>query len=386
MPRLMRIGIAACEPSGDVLGSDLIRALQDRYSPLEFTGIAGPEMRAAGCKALIKSEQLSVMGILEVLTRLPGLLRLRNRLLRYFLNDPPDLYIGIDSPDFNFAVERRLKKSGVPIVHYVSPSVWAWREYRVKRIAQCVDLMLTLLPFEQVFYQRHHIAVEYVGHPLADSIPETPDRYAARITLGIDQDRPCIALLPGSRMSEIKRMLPVFIKTAEYALQKYPALEFVMAAATNEIFTYLQQNCPAHLNIHLVNHDSLSAMAAADVVLVASGTATLECLLAKRPMVVTYIMNPLSFSLAHRMLNVAYVSLPNHLAGRQIVPEYLQQSATPQTLSDALLELLDNPELQRAQTDSFYTIHKQLKKSASSRAAEIILDQWSIHASNNEPA
>lgn len=384
MPRFMRIAIVACEPSGDMLGSDLMRALQQRYGPLEFTGIAGPEMRAAGCKVLIKSEQLSVMGFFEVLIRLPGLLRLRNRLIRYFLNDPPDLYIGIDAPDFNFAVERRLKKSGVPIVHYVSPSVWAWREYRVRRIAQCVDLMLTLLPFEQVFYRRHHIAVEYVGHPLADSIPETPDRHVARTALGIDQDQPCIALLPGSRMSEIKRMLPVFIKTAEYALQKHPALEFVLASATSEIFTYLQQNCPAQLNIHLVNYNALNAMVAADVVLVASGTATLECLLAKRPMVVTYIMNPLSFFMANRMLNVPYVSLPNHLAGRLIVPEYLQRAATPQTLGDALLELLDNPQLQRAQTDNYYAIHKQLKRSASARAAETILDQWSFHANKNE--
>ncbi len=377
MPRLLRIGIAACEPSGDLLGRDLMRALQAQYSHLEFTGIAGPNMRAAGCKAFIKSEQLSVMGIFEVLFRLRSLLRLRKQIVRRFLDNPPDIFIGIDSPDFNFAVEQRLKKSGIPTVHYVSPAVWAWREYRVKRISRCVDLMLTLFPFEKDFYKRHHIAVEYVGHPLADSIPEEPDRSASRLKLGIDSGRTCVALLPGSRISEVKRMLPVFIKTVAYLLQRKPSISFVLVAATTELSAYIQSALPAQPDIRVICGDSLTAMSAADAVLVASGTATLECLLTKRPMVVTYIMHPLSFFIANRMLTVPYVSLPNHLAGRQVVPEFLQQSATPQSLGKAMLEMLDNPDLQRAQTQEFYAIHKRLKKSASAHAAEIILKNWS---------
>ena len=380
MSHTLRIGIAACEPSGDLLGSELIQALRSKYSQLEFSGIAGPKMRAAGCEALIKTEQLSVMGLIEVLTQLRRLLKLRKQIVSYFLDNPPDLFIGIDSPDFNFGVEQRLKKSGIPVVHYVSPSIWAWRESRVNRIAGCVDLMLTLLPFEKTFYQRHNIAVEYVGHPLADSIPVNLDQSEARNKLGIDCSRPCLAFLPGSRMSEIKRMLPVFIKTMQFCLQHKPSLSFVMPAATPQLAAYMHQQVPAELDIHLIDGDAQSVMAAANVVLVASGTATLECLLVKRPMVVTYIMHPVSFFLANRLLTVPYVSLPNHLAGKKIVPEYLQRSATENTLGRSLLELLENPDLQREQTDCFYTIHKELKRSASNRAAEIILEQWGHYA------
>jgi lipid-A-disaccharide synthase len=380
MPQTLHIGIAACEPSGDLLGSELIQALRTKYSQLEFSGIAGPKMRAAGCEAVIRTEQLSIMGLIEVLSQLRRLLKLRKQIIRYFLDNPPDIFIGIDSPDFNFGVEQCLKKSGIPIVHYVSPSIWAWRENRVKRIAGCVDLMLTLLPFEKIFYQRHNIAVEYVGHPLADTIPENQDRSAARNKLGIDRARPCIAFLPGSRVSEIKRMLPVFIKTMQYCQQKKPLLSFVMPVAMPQLSTYIRQQIPSGLDLHLVDGNAQTTMVAANVALVASGTATLECLLVKRPMVVTYIMHPVSFYLANRLLTVPYVSLPNNLAGKKIVPEYLQRSATANTLGKSLLELLDNADLQRVQTDCFYSIHKELKKSASSRAAEIILEKVGHYA------
>ena len=386
MPQPLRIAIAACEPSGDMLGGELMRAIQARTGAVAFTGIAGPGMRAAGCQTLIESEQLSVMGLFEVLFQLPRLLGLRRRIIRQLLDNPPDLFIGIDAPDFNFAVEQRLKKSGIPVVHYISPSVWAWREYRVRRIARCVDLMLTLLPFEKAFYQRHDIAVEYVGHPLADLIPEQPDRNTARSKLDIADNQPCIVLLPGSRMSEVRRLLPVFLETARRLVRTHQPLSLLMVAATAEISAYMRQNIPPQLDICILEGDAQSAMSAANAALVASGTATLECLLSKCPMVVAYIMHPASFFIARRLLTVPYVSLPNHLAGRQIVPEYLQQSATPENLCRALTELLDNPDVQRAQTECFYEIHKQLRHSASDRAAAIILKQWSFHADNHQPA
>lgn len=385
MPQSLRIAIAACEPSGDMLGGELMLAIQARTDGAAFTGIAGPRMRAAGCQTLIESEQLSVMGIFEVLFQLPRLLGLRRQIIRQLLDHPPDLFIGIDSPDFNFAVEQRLKKAGIPVVHYISPSVWAWREYRVRRIARCVDLMLTLLPFEKAFYQRHHIAVEYVGHPLADLMPEQPDRNSARSKLDIADNQSCVVLLPGSRMSEVRRLLPVFLKTAQRLAQKYQPLCFLMVAATAEIYAYMRQNIPSQLNICLLEGDAQSAMSAANAALVASGTATLECLLAKCPMVVAYIMHPASFFVARRLLTVPYVSLPNHLAGRQIVPEYLQRAATPESLCQALTELLDNPDLQHVQTECFYEIHKQLRHSANERAAAIILNQWSQYAENCQP-
>lgn len=379
MERSLRIAIAACEPSGDVLGEHLINALHQKQPGIEFFGVAGAAMRRAGCKALLQSEQLSVMGLFEIIRRLPGLIRLRRYLVREILRQPPDLFIGIDSPDFNLGVEEKLKQAGVPVVHYVSPSVWAWREGRVKRIARSIDLMLTLFPFEQEFYRRHQIAVEYIGHPLADTIPETVERGTARQRLGLDQDRPCIALLPGSRIGEVTRLLPVYLKTIRLCLQQQPALQFVLPMATRELEACICEQAAGIKQLRLIAGEAQRALAAADVALVASGTATLECLLSKCPMIVAYRMHPLSFYYANRLLRVPYVSLPNHLAGEYLVPEFIQHQATAENLYGAVWQLLNDPAMRRAQTDRFHTLHRVLKQSASQRAAERILQQWRQH-------
>ncbi len=375
----LSIGIAACEPSGDHLGKGLMQALQRLQPDIRFAGIAGPEMRAAGCETLARSEQISTMGLVEVLGKLPSLYRLRQQVARRFLGDPPDLFVGIDAPDFNFGLEKRLKRAAVPIVHYVSPSLWAWREGRVNRIAGTVDLMLTLLPFEPAFYQRHHVAAEFVGHPLADEIPEQTDQQAARQMLGLEQAAPVLALLPGSRSSELRHLLALFVETAQRCQQAVPELQLLLPAADaagyRQILDWLD-NSPSSASVRLLDGQAQTAMAAADIVLVASGTATLECLLVGRPMVVAYKMHPLSYRLIKRSLRVPHVSLPNLLAGRALVPEFLQDQARPEALSQALLDLLDKASSRLAQTTHFAAIRDQLTQGASERAARQILRQW----------
>ncbi|MCG6864466.1 MAG: lipid-A-disaccharide synthase [Thiogranum sp.] len=375
------IGLVAGELSGDQLGAALIRRIRESRPDVRFAGIAGPQMRAAGCLALAQAEDLSVMGLTEVLVHLPRLLRLRRRVLRYFLEQPPQLFIGIDAPDFNLGLERRLKALGIPTLHWVSPAVWAWRRYRVNKIRRSVDCMLTLFPFETGFYRRHGVTARYVGHPLADEIPQDCGRASAREALDIDTDIPCVALLPGSRRSEIGRLLPRFLEAAAECRRGMPALRFVLPVASADLMDLcrdiLQRGRWQHLDITVLEGEARTAMCAADAVLLASGTAALECLLLKRPMVVAYRLHPLSYLLVRRLLRVPYVCLPNNLLNRAQVPELLQSEATPSRLAGALLELLQNPGEASRQVAPFAALHDELRCDSARQVAAAVLERLS---------
>ena len=375
------IGLVAGELSGDQLGAALIRRIRESRPDVRFAGIAGPQMRAAGCLALAQAEDLSVMGLTEVLVHLPRLLRLRRRVLRYFLEQPPQLFIGIDAPDFNLGLERRLKALGIPTLHWVSPAVWAWRRYRVNKIRRSVDCMLTLFPFETGFYRRHGVTARYVGHPLADEIPQDCGRASAREALDIDTDISCVALLPGSRRSEIGRLLPRFLEAAAECRRGMPALRFVLPVASADLMDLcrdiLQRGRWQHLDITVLEGEARTAMCAADAVLLASGTAALECLLLKRPMVVAYRLHPLSYLLVRRLLRVPYVCLPNNLLNRAQVPELLQSEATPSRLAGALLELLQNPGEASRQVAPFAALHDELRCDAARQVAAAVLERLS---------
>lgn len=371
MPATLRIGMVAGEPSSDQLGASLIEAILKRCPDARIEGIAGPAMRAAGCQAIARSEQLAVMGIAEVLRHLPALIRLRQKVARHFSEHPPDIFVGIDSPDFNLVLEGRLKRRGIPTVHWVSPSVWAWRQWRVKHIRNCVDLLLTLFPFENAFYQQHDVPVRFVGHPLADQIQPGGG--------GRGGQPPLIALLPGSRRAEVQRLLPLFLQTAALCASSRPELRFVLPVASEELMPLCREllagSACRSLRVDIQPGGARAAMKSSQLVLLASGTATLECLLLERPMVVAYKLHPVSGWLVMKMLKVPYVSLPNQLLGRRQVPEYLMQEATADTLSAALLELLDNPELAKQQTAPFAQVHQQLRCGAAGQAADAILER-----------
>lgn len=370
----MRIGIVAGEASGDILGAGLMTALRQRIPDVTFEGVGGERMAAAGCQLLFPSEKLAVMGLVEVLGHLPELLRLRRSLVQHFAARPPDVFIGIDAPDFNLGLERALKGRGIPTVHYVSPSVWAWRRYRVRKIAKSVDLMLTLLPFEAQFYHDHHVPVEFVGHPLADEIAWNPDRDVARQSLGLAAGpAPVIALLPGSRMGEVTLLVDAFIATARWCAERRPELRFVLPAATPAIHDFVVTRSAALPSLTLTAGQSHSAIAAADVVLVASGTATLECLLSNRPMVVAYRLAPVTFWLAKQLVKVAHFSLPNLLAGRTLVPEFVQDEVTADRMGPALLDFLAEPARRSLLTSEFGRIQQTLRRGASVEAAAAVL-------------
>jgi lipid-A-disaccharide synthase len=377
----LHIGLAAGETSGDQLGAALIRRIRERRPDAQFSGIAGPHMRAAGCEAIASTEELSVMGLAEVLNHLPRLLQLRRRVGRCFIRRPPRLFVGIDAPDFNLGLEKRLRQHGIRTLHWVSPSVWAWRRYRVKKLRDSVDSLLVLFPFEADFYRGHGVEAHYVGHPLADEISEDCGRQSAREALALDASAPCIALLPGSRESEVKRLLKVFLQTAQLCQRAEPDLQFVLPTADDDLLAYcqrlIQQPAFAGLNLQLLRGQAHSAMCAADAVLLASGTATLECLLLGRPMVVAYRLHPLSYQLVRRLLQVPHVSLPNILLGRPQVPEYLQSAASPGRLAPALLELLQQPETAARQVAPFAALHRTLSRDSASRAAELVLQRIS---------
>ncbi len=373
----MRIGIVAGEASGDILAAGLIQAIKQRYPQAQFEGIAGPLMIEQGCEALYDMERLSVMGIVEVLGRYRELLGIRNRVAKHFINNPPDLFVGVDAPDFNLGLEKRLKQQGIPTAHYVSPSIWAWRQGRVKKIAQSVDMMLTLFPFEAKFYQQHQVPVTFVGHTLADRIPMIPDVTAARRALLLPDNKRIVALLPGSRGSEVSRLAEPFIRTAQQCLSAEPDLHFVVPLinqSTRTLFESALAQYAADLPVTLVDGRSREVMAAADVVLLASGTATLEALLLKKPMVIAYKVNWLTAFLARRLLQVESVSLPNNLAGRKVVEEYLQERAIPELLAPAVLQYLQNPHQSEAIIHIFEDIHRELRNGADNKAAEALLE------------
>ena len=373
--RPLRIGLVVGEASGDQLGAGLIAALQKIHPNAIFEGVSGPKMQALGCTSLYPMETLSVMGLVEPLKRLPELLRMRRGLVDHFIAQPPDVFIGIDAPDFNLGIELRLKKAGIPTVHYVSPSVWAWRQGRIKKIARAVDHMLTLLPFEADFYQRHNVPVTFVGHHLADELPLQPDMLGARAQLNLPSDKPIIALLPGSRQSEVALLGQLFLDAARLCLKENPELLFVLPAANparrQQIDAMLAE--AGDLPVTVLDGQSHLVMEAADVVLLASGTTALEAMLLKKPMVVSYKTGWLTHAIISRMLKVPYVSLPNLLAGRELVPEVLQDDATAERLAELLLARLGDSALAIKLRSEFTQIHQQIKCNGNEKAAEAIL-------------
>ncbi len=370
----MRFGLIAGEISGDWLGADLIRALHILYPQATFEGIGGPQMITAGFHSHYPLETLSVMGLVEVIKHFPRLKQCRDSLRDYFLQHPPTVFIGIDAPDFNLGLETSLKAAGIPTIHYVSPSVWAWREYRLHKIAQACDLMLTLFPFEAEYYQRHHLPVLFVGHPLADTIPLHSDQLAARKELGLVETGTYIALLPGSRLNEVRKLGYIFLQTAQWLLTRCPTLKFIVPLASphlQSLFTQQLQTLDAtELPLTWVLGQSHQVMAAADLILTASGTATLEAMLFKRPMVVAYRLAEISYWLAKLLVKVPYFSLPNLLAKERLVPEFLQHEVNPEQLGAAILEWLTHPQQVECLQHRFLELHLQLRQGASQRAAE----------------
>lgn len=370
----LRIGILAGEMSGDTLGAGLIKALKSHFPTATFEGIAGPKMIAAGCQSLADQERLAVMGLWDVLKRLPELLGIRRRIRQHFINNPPAVFIGIDSPDFNLPLEKSLRQAGIKTVHYVSPSVWAWRQNRIHGIKRSVDLMLTLLPFEASFYEQHQVPVRFVGHPLADEFPLQADRAKARASLNIAEDAILVALLPGSRQGEVALLAPDFLAAAAWCLQQNPNLRFIIPAANQKRYQQLEvllKQFP-NLPLSLVLGQSQTVMSAADAVLMASGTTALEAMLLKRPMVVAYKFSPLSYAIISRMVKSPFVSLPNLLANEMLVPEILQDAVTPESLGKPLLDYLQNPERVRELEGRFTELHRSIQKNASEKAAQAI--------------
>jgi lipid-A-disaccharide synthase len=380
--RRLTVAVVAGEPSGDMLGAALIRALRQRHSNLEFVGIAGPRMMAEGARTLYPMERLSVSGYVEVLKRVPEIISIMRGVSKTLIGMRPDLFIGIDAPDFNFGpswlpgVEPRLKRAGIPTVHYVSPSIWAWRANRIHGIRRAVDRMLVVFPFEQAIYEKAGIPATYVGHPLADAIPLTPDRDEARIQLRLPTAATPVALLPGSRMSELRRHSDLLIDTALELAAKRPELRFFVPLATRETRDYFESRLYAreanHLPIELLFGHARLALQAAEAAIVASGTATLEAALARCPMVITYRLNPLTYRLMKRQQLQPWVGLPNVLAGEFVVPELIQEDATPANLAQALGNLLDSKAARDLVRERFARMHASLACGHDARLVEAL--------------
>jgi len=381
--RPLRFALVAGEASGDLLGAGLVSELRKRYPDAQFAGIGGDAMRAAGMDTWFDATELAVMGLAEVLRHLPRLLRLRRSLRERVLAWKPDVFIGIDAPDFNLGVEKWLKKRGVRTVHYVSPSVWAWRENRAAKIGQSVSRVLCLFPMEPAIYAKHRVDARFVGHPLADEMPVDPDRLAMREQLGIDPDRPVLALLPGSRVGEIERLAATFLSAAARVLEEVRDLQVVVPIANAPANLAFRRVLGAHPDIsnlqpalRLLVGNARRLMVASDVVLLASGTATLEAMLAKRPMVVAYRVAPLTYTLVKGLglLKVKNYSLPNVLAGERVVPELMQRDCTPEKLAQATLAMLRDGQAMERIGPRFRELHLQLRQDASARAADAIAE------------
>jgi lipid-A-disaccharide synthase len=375
----LRVGLVAGEASGDTLGADLINALRRVAPGAEFFGVAGPKMQGAGCEAWEPAESLAVMGLFEIVRHLPRLLELRRRIRRRFLAAKPDVFVGIDAPEFNLRLARDLRAAGIPTVQYVSPQVWAWRQGRARSIHQSVDLVLCLLPFEKRFYESHDVHAVFVGHPLADAIPLTPDRQAARRALDIDANSAVIALLPGSRRAEVARLAEDFAATACWLAEQRPHLKFIapMAnAAVREIFSQALARAAPAVEIRLIDGHAQTALMAADVVMVASGTASLEAALCKRPMVVVYRLGAMTawVLLRLKLVKSKFFAQPNLLADRRVVGEYFQDEIVPESIGAELLMWLDDAERRSALEGEFSRIHADLRRDAGARAAQAILE------------
>ncbi|EXJ15027.1 lipid-A-disaccharide synthase [Imhoffiella purpurea] len=377
--RPFTVGIVANEASGDLLGAAIVREMRRLFPDARFVGVAGPHMLAEGCETLFEMERLSVMGLMEVLGHLRELLGLRRALVRYFLADPPDIFIGVDAPDFNLGLERRLRESGIRTAHLVSPTVWAWRPGRVKGIRRSVDLMLSVFPFEETFLRRHGVPATYVGHPLADEIPLEVDREAARAALGLPSAGTVVAILPGSRVGEMQRLAAPFIATARRCLDARPDLRFVVPCVTPRLramFADALARLAPDLPALLVDGHSREAMAAADCLLTASGTATLEGLLFKRPMVVAYRVHPISYHLVKRLglIKVPHIAMANLLAGRELAPELIQSRCSPELLAPAVLAFLEDPARVAEIHSEYARIHRDLRRGAAGEAARVLVD------------
>ncbi|MGM0856672.1 MAG: lipid-A-disaccharide synthase [Pseudomonadota bacterium] len=373
---LQRIYLVAGELSGDILGAGLMRELNARHPGVEFRGIGGPRMEAQGLSSRFPLETLSVMGLVEVIKHLPELIRVRRTLRQEAEAWQPDIMIGIDAPDFNIGLEKQLRETGIKTAHYVSPSVWAWRQGRVKKIARAVDGMLTLLPFEAAFYRRHQVPVAFVGHPLADELPLENDRQSTRQALGLDEQASVLALLPGSRGNEIRFLGTTFLQAAEQLCQRHPSLQVVIPAASaqrhGEIDQLLKAYPALEARVKLLDGQAREAMVASDAVLLASGTAALEAMLCHRAMVVAYKMAPLTHWLAKRLVKTSWVSLPNLIAQQTMVPELIQDAATAEAIADQLSTLLTDKAGRETLETRFATLHATLQRNASRRAADAI--------------
>jgi lipid-A-disaccharide synthase len=377
--KALRVGIVAGEASGDILAAGLMRAIKQRHPDAVFEGIAGPKMLAQGCKSLFNMEELSVMGLVEVLSRIRRLLFVRKSLLAHFIANPPDVFIGVDAPDFNLGLELRLKKLGVVTVHYVSPTVWAWREKRIFKIAKASNLVLSIFPFEVQLYNKYNIPCKYVGHTLADEVPLQPDQAKTRAKLKLEAGGKILALLPGSRRGEVDMLLDIFIQSAQRIAESIPQLKILIPVVNRErkqqIETYLKENQPK-LDIQLVIGHSREVMVAADAVLLASGTAALEAMLCKRPMVVAYRMKGSTYRMMKWLYKAKYFALPNILADELLVPELLQDQVTPDNIVDKLLPMLQASD--KSTCRRFDDLHQSLRLGADEQAANAVLEL--IHA------
>lgn len=372
------IAIVAGEASGDLLGSLLMGAIKQAAPNVRFIGIGGPRMQGVGMDVLFPMEKLAVNGYIEVLRHYPELAGIRRKLRERFIAEPPDLFIGVDAPDFNLGLESALKQHGIPTVHYVSPSIWAWRGERIHKIKQAVSRILALFPFEEPLYQQAGVPVTYVGHPLADMLPQNPNRAEMREQMRImPRNAKVFAFLPGSRQSEVRRLARTYIETAKLILQKLPEAQFLVPLASRETRTIFENELwkqeAQQLPITMLFGHAHDAMIAADGVLVASGTATLEAALLKCPMVITYKMSGLTYWIAKRKQYLPYVGLPNILAGKFVVPEILQDDATPENLAQALLNLVNNKHAVAELGKTFATMHQTLRQDTAQKAAAAIL-------------
>jgi len=381
----LRIGIVAAEPSGDLLGAGLMQAIRTRRPDVCFEGIGGEGMTDAGLDSWVAMEKLSVMGLVEVLKHLPELMGIRRDLIRRWRESPPDLFIGVDAPDFNLHLETRLRESGIPTVHYVCPTVWAWRPKRVLGVRRAVDLLLSIFPFEEAFLREHDVPVRYVGHPLAHALPLDPDRATARQELGLAEDRPVLAILPGSRGSEIGTLAEPFLKTAACCAAELPGLQLVVPLVndkTRQAFDEIHRKVAPELDITVVQGKARTAMAAADVVLTASGTATFECLLSKRPMVVGYKVHWLTYVIAclFKLIKVDHIAMANIIAGERLAPEFVQKACEPEQLTPAVLDFFRRPDKVAAVQARYREIHQSMDHDTNGEAAEAVLALLQGHA------
>ena len=375
------IALVAGEISGDILGAGLIRQLKIHYPQARFLGIAGPRMIAEGCETLVDMEELSVMGLAEVLKHLPRLLKIRKNLIQTLLQEKPDIYIGIDAPDFNLDVELKLKSHGIKTIHYVSPSVWAWRQNRIHKIAKATHQVLAFLPFEKAFYDKFNVPCRFIGHSMADAIPLKVDRSEACRLLNLDPTQRYLAILVGSRGSEVEFLTEPFLKTALLLKTQFPNLQFLVPLVNEkrrQQFETIKAQIAPDLDMHLIEGNARQAMIAADATLLASGTAALEAMLCKSPMVVGYKMKPLTYCLAKRLVKTKYISLPNLLADEMLVPEMIQEECNPTALAEKLADYFSAEESavknRHVLIQRFTELHQQIQKDADKQAAQAVID------------